>query len=89
MTVPPSFRRSAAIPDILILCKGKLSPDDWQAVDGYRVTNPVRTLRDVILSEHISDEFIRQAIREAIESGLCPKHKLREYGILALAEGYL
>ena len=88
MTVLPSFRRSAAIPDILILRKGKLSPDDWQAVDGYRVTTPVRTLRDVMLSDHIADEFIHQAVREAIASGLCPKHKLKKHGILALAESY-
>ena len=88
MTVPPNFRRNARIPKILILRRGKLEPTDWQLIGSYRVTTPIRTLLDVIQSDHISEEFIHQAVKEALESGLCPRYKLEEHGILDLMEKY-
>lgn len=88
MTVPPSFRRNAQIPKILVLRKGKLEPTDWQLVDCYKVTTPIRTLRDVILADHIPDEFVHQALAESTKSGLCPNSKLKKYGILDLMDKY-
>ena len=88
MTVPPTFRRNSQIPKILTLRRGNLEPDDWQMIDSYRVTTPVRTLCDVILSDHIPDEFIHQAVKESIKSGLCPNHKLKKHGILDLLDKY-
>lgn len=88
MTVPPTFRRNSQTPKILVLRRGKLEPDDWQLIDSYKVTTPIRTLYDVILADHIPDEFIHQAITESIKSGLCPNHKLKKYGILDLVDKY-
>ena len=88
MTVPPNFRRTAKIPGVLILRKAELSPSDWNMVEGFRVTTPVRTLCDVVLSKHISEEFIRQAVKEGFARGMYPKHELRRYGILGMVENY-
>ncbi len=88
MTVPLGFRRNAQIPGILILRRGKLTSADWQAIEGYRVTTPVRTLYDVIFSDHIPEEFIYQAVREGFANGLYPKRKLQEYGILDKVKKY-
>ena len=88
MIVPPSFRRSAKIPDVLTLHRAKLNPSDWNMVEGFRVTTPVRTLRDIVFSKHISDEFIHQAVRDGLSRGMYPKHELRRYGILGLVENF-
>ena len=47
-TVPPGFRRMAAIPDVLRLHHARLGARDVQTIDGVRVTRPLRTLIDVI-----------------------------------------
>ena len=88
MTVPPGFRRSSQIPDILRLYRMKLNDSDWKTIETYRVTTPTRTLRDVIFAKHISDEFIQQAVQEGLEQGLYPKRELKQYGLLDLIEEY-
>ena len=88
MTVPPSFRRSAPTPSILVLHKAKLDSRDWNMIDAYRVTTPVRTLYDVVFSRHISEEFIYQTVQEGFARGMYPKRELKRYGILDLIEEY-
>ena len=88
MTVPPNFRRSAKTPSIIVLYKAKLDPRDWNMIDAYRVTTPVRTLRDVIFSRHISEEFIYQTVREGFARGMYPQRELKRYGILDLVQEY-
>jgi len=44
MTVPPGFRRIAAIPGVLRLHHGRLSERDVETIDAVRVTTPLRTL---------------------------------------------
>ena len=88
MTVPPSFRRAAPMPKVLILYRDELVPSDWRDMGGYRVTTPVRTLYDVINSQHISEEFIYQTVREGFERGMYPKSKLTKYGILKQVNRY-
>lgn len=88
MTVPPSFRRSAPTPSILVLHRAKLDSRDWNMIDAYRVTTPVRTLYDVVFSQHISEEFIYQTVQEGFAKGMYPKRELKRYGILDLIEEY-
>lgn len=89
MTVPHSFRRKSKIPDVLILRKAKLCPGDWSMIEGFRVTTPVRTLRDIICSKEVSDEFISQAVREGYLRGLYPEDELRRHGLLGVLGKYI
>src|SRR5262245_47628226 len=65
MTVPPGFRRMAAIPDVLRLHRARLGERDVQTIDGVRVTTPMRTLLDVIAEGAIAEELLVQATDEA------------------------
>lgn len=73
MTVPRHFRRSSEIPKILVLHVGDIPESDIQLSHGFSVTKPLRTLRDVIVADTISPEFILQAIEQALARGLVRK----------------
>ncbi len=88
MTVPPSFRRGAAIPEVLVLHRGTLRSEEWREGAGYRVTTPVRTLSDVLSSDTVSEEFIYQMVREGLSRGMYPKHELARYGITKQVRRY-
>ena len=81
MTVPTNFRKSAQVPDILVLHKYTLEPSEWRIISGYRVTTPTRTLFDMFCSD-ISKAFIIQIIREGLSRGLFPKQKLEKYKLV-------
>jgi len=76
MTVPPGFRRMAAIPDVLRLRHARLSERDVQTIDGVRVTTPVRTLIDVIAEGVIAPELQVQAVDQALRRGLMMRRQL-------------
>src|SRR3954454_23728268 len=64
MTVPPGFRRMAAIPEVLRLHRARLNGRDVRTIDGVRVTAPMRTLLDVIAEGAIAQELLVQAVDE-------------------------
>ena len=70
MTVPPGFRRMAAIRDVLRLHHARLSQRDAQRIDGARVTTPRRTLIDVIAEGVVATELQVQAVDQALRRGL-------------------
>jgi predicted transcriptional regulator of viral defense system len=76
MTVPPGFRRMAAIPDVLRLRHARLSERDVQTIDGVRVTTPLRTLVDVIAAGAIAPELQVQAVDQALRRGLVIRRQL-------------
>jgi predicted transcriptional regulator of viral defense system len=76
MTVPPGFRRMAAIPDVLRLHHARLGALDVQTIDGVRVTTPLRTLIDVIADGVIAPEFQVQAVDQAVRRGLVMRRPL-------------
>jgi predicted transcriptional regulator of viral defense system len=76
MTVPPGFRRMAAIPDVLRLHHGRLGARDVQTIDGVRVTTPLRTLIDVIADGVIAAELQIQAVDQALRRGLVMRRPL-------------
>jgi predicted transcriptional regulator of viral defense system len=78
MTVPPGFRRMAAIPDVLRLHRARLDERDVQTIDGVRVTTPVRTLLDVIAEGAIAQELLVQAADEALRRGVVRRPQLDE-----------
>jgi len=76
MTVPSGFQRMAAIPRVLRLHSGRLVEDDVEAIEGVRVTTPLRTLVDVIVENRLARELQVQAVQEALRRGLVTLRQL-------------
>lgn len=79
MTVPLNFRRMAAIPEILVLHRKKLRPNEIVERQGYQITTAVRTLIDVIEEGKLEAELIDQAVDQAVKLGLITKSKISQY----------
>ena len=78
MTIPPSFRRNAPIPEILVLHQARLSPNEIEARHGYRVTRPLRTLTDLLKNAGVSGDYLRQALQQALDRGLIAHVELQK-----------
>ncbi|MCX6063131.1 MAG: hypothetical protein NTV26_02905 [Caldiserica bacterium] len=76
MIVPLSFRRSARIPGVLVIHRATLASADIQAMEGYSVTRPLRTIIDVVAAATISADLLEQAIRQALQRGLVQRDDL-------------
>jgi predicted transcriptional regulator of viral defense system len=76
MTVPPSFRKSAKIPKVLVIHRAMLTATDIQEMDGYSITRPLRTILDVAVAETISADLLEQAIRQSLQRGLVKRDDL-------------
>ena len=70
MTVPQKFRRGAEIPEVLVLHRADLPPVDIEEREGFRVTRPLRTLRDLVAEGGLSRDLLKQAFNEARSRGL-------------------
>ena len=77
MTVPTDFRRNSDIPGILVLHYGDLPARDIQTAQGFKFTHPLRTILDVIEAGTIERNFIRQALRQALDRGLITRGQIR------------
>lgn len=77
MTVPLGFRRMAKIPEILVLHKALLQPDEIVMKQGYKVTSPLRTLIDVIEDGVLAEDLLVQAVQDAKKKGLLTKHAIK------------
>ena len=78
ITVPRNFRRNSRIPDILVLHYGDVSPAEIDQMYGVKITNPIRTLIDIVMEGNLSEDLIIQAILEAIKQGAVTKRALKE-----------
>lgn len=70
MTVPQSFRRGSAIPDVLVLHKENLQEKDFREIKGFRVTTPLKTILNLLEDNEIEEKIIKQAVTEFYERGL-------------------
>lgn len=77
MTVPTGFRRNSDIPGILVLHYADLPESDVQAAQGFKFTRPLRTILDLIEAGTVERNFIRQALRQAIDRGLITRQQIR------------
>lgn len=77
MTVPTDFRRSSAIPGILVLHHADLPASDVQTAQGFKFTRPLRTILDLIEAGTVEQRFIRQALRQAVDRGLITRQQIR------------
>lgn len=72
LAVPPGF---AARDDLVVLHHTLLTPDDWDARPGWRVTTPLRTLVDAA-DGPLSQETIDGAVTDALRLGLTTRRRL-------------
>jgi predicted transcriptional regulator of viral defense system len=77
MTVPSGFRRNSVIPKILTLHYADLTDVDVKIAQGFRFTRPLKTILDVISEAAVEPNFIRQALKQAIERGLVTRQQVR------------
>ena len=83
MTVPKNFRKGTDIPKILALHKKDIPESDIKTINGLKVTTVLRTLIDLIEEKRISDEFIEQATKQAIEKGYITRSDIKKNDKLA------
>jgi predicted transcriptional regulator of viral defense system len=69
MTVPRGYRRHGAIPKELCLHHATIELAECEERSGYRVTKPFRTIADLVRARTVSPEFIKQAVRQALDKG--------------------
>lgn len=78
MTVPAGFRRRSPIPPVLLLRFGDIPPSDIREMLGVAVTTPLRTLVDAVAEGSLSQDILKQALREAMARGLVTRSELAE-----------
>jgi predicted transcriptional regulator of viral defense system len=83
VTVPKKFRKGAEIPKILYIHKYDLGETDTKTINGLRVTTPLKTLLDLIDEKRVSDEFIEQATKQALQKGYISKADIKKNEKLA------
>ena len=77
MTVPTGFRRNSDIPGILVLHFADLPESDVKTARGFKFTTPLRTILDRIELGTVERNFIRQALRQAVDRGLITRQQIR------------
>ena len=78
MTVPPTFRRNAKTPKILVLHRAILNEKDVVQRHGFAVTRPIRAIADLAVAESVSRDIIEQALREGRQRGLITEREISE-----------
>ena len=76
MTVPSRFRCQGKLPDILVLHRENLDEEDYQWMEGYRVTTPAKTLENVVAQDQIQEHLVEQAARELVRRGLITRQEV-------------
>ena len=78
MIVPPTFRRSAPVPKVLVLHRATLSDRDVEQRQGFAVTRPLRAIADLVLAESVSRDVIEQAFVDGRRRGLIAARETSE-----------
>lgn len=76
LTVPRSFRRYHALPENLVLHFTDLQAKEVWEFEGYKVTTPERTIRDVLLDDRISEESVIKAISDGLNKGVISSDRI-------------
>ena len=78
VTVPPTFRRSASIPKLLVLHRAVLTKRNIEQRHGFAVTRALQTIADVVGAQSTSRELVAQALAEARQRGLITTREISE-----------
>lgn len=76
MTVPTKFRKSIETPKILVLHRANLSREDVLKKNGYSVTTPIRTLKDLVCDKSTDQNILDQAVQEFRSRGLVTERQM-------------
>lgn len=87
MTVPQKFRRGAETPKGLVLHWDDIPPGDIEEREGFRVTRPLRTLRDLVAEGGLPRDLLKQAFEEAGSRGLITAKESRSANFPAWLTG--
>lgn len=87
MTVPQKFRRGAETPKGLVLHWDDIPPGDIEEREGFRVTRPLRTLRDLVAEGGLPRDLLKQAFEEAGSRGLITAKESRAVNFPAWLTG--
>ena len=79
LTVPPGFRRSSALPQVLTLHRAALPESDLEQRQGYRLVRPLRAIVDLLYDGTESKDRLLQALQEALSRGLITQTELRHH----------
>jgi len=63
---------------VLVLHFADLLQGDVGAVDGARVTSPIRTILDLLEGGEVSPATLRQAVREGLRRGIIRRSEIAE-----------
>ena len=89
MTVPTDFRRNSEIPGILVLHFADLPESDVKTARGFKFTTPLRAILDLIELGKVERNFIRQALRQAVDRGLITRQQIRNRPMNAPARKFV
>ena len=64
------------MPGVLVLHRGRLQDHEIEAMQGFRVTRPLKAIADLIAAGDISADHLRQAVRQAASRGLISRSKV-------------
>jgi predicted transcriptional regulator of viral defense system len=78
MTVPTRFRRNSEIPRVLVLHFANIPQSDIGTAHGVRVTNPMRTILDLLHGGDVPAANLWQALREGLRRGLIRRSEIAE-----------
>ena len=78
MTVPTHFRRNSEIPGVLVLHYADLPESDVETAQGFKFTNPLRAILDLIEAGTVELNFIHQAIIQGVGRGLIPFYRIQD-----------
>lgn len=78
LTVPITFRRSAKVPNLLVLHRASLNKTDIEQRQGFAVTRPLRTIVDLVAAESVSRDLVEQAFVEGRQRGLITRREVVE-----------
>lgn len=76
LTVPPNFRRTAAVPKMLVLHRSRLEADEIEHRQGYAVTRPIRAVAEVAALGR--QDFAEQALRDGTKRGVITRREIQE-----------
>ena len=78
ITVPNNFRKQA--PDACVLHYNDLPGEDIESHEGFLVTTPLRTIKDVAESD-LSPEYPTKALRDSLNRGIVRRKELEQNGL--------
>src|ERR1041384_1824267 len=78
MTVPTNFRKQA--PEACVLHYNDLPTGDIESHEGFLVTTPLRTLKDVAEGD-LSPEYLAKALNDSLNRGIVRRKELEQNGL--------